>query len=142
MAVDLTNRLKVADLALRRLRAALQKLGPVRAEGDSLFAGEHCLNEIQPVVEEVARRANCGCTIFHGNVRIATTARAKGGLAPAIGTTANAEVTELVLHRGESFRGVTTTLGREWVIVYEPLEDADGQRVGMLAAYRERPRFD
>lgn len=142
MAVDLTNRLKIADRTLAKLRAALDGLGPLRVDGDRLFAGEHCLNGRQELVETIAKECHCGCTIFLGNVRIATTAREKGEAGPAVGTRANEEITERVFGRGEDFRGVTTTIGREWVIVYEPLDDAEGRRIGMLAAYRERPRFE
>ncbi len=72
-----------------------------------------------------------------GNVRIATRAVAKGHTERALGTRTNDEVTKLVFEDGGTFRGTTVTLGKTWVIVYIPLDDANGRRVGMVAAWRE-----
>ncbi|MCP4502518.1 MAG: hypothetical protein GY822_21415 [Deltaproteobacteria bacterium] len=78
---------------------------------------------------------------FFGNVRIATRASFRGSTASAYGSTANDEVSELVLRQGEIFRGQTRTLERDWIIIYKPLDDEEGQRVGMIAAFREVESF-
>ncbi|MEM7155502.1 MAG: cache domain-containing protein [Myxococcota bacterium] len=139
---NLTNRLKVAERAIRIVQDLLAQLGPITVEDGVMRAGRRVLNDDTRIVDEVAERTRFGCTIFLGNVRIATTAVAKGEKGRAIGTSANAEITERVFERGETFRGQTTTIGRDWAIVYVPLNDATGERVGMLATYRELLRFD
>ena len=139
---NLTNRLKVADRAVRLALDLLEQEGPITVKDGVMRAGRRVLNDDNRIVDQVEESTRFGCTIFLGNVRIATTAVAKGASGRAIGTQANAEITELVYQRGETFRGQTTTIGRDWAIVYVPLDDVDGQRVGMLAAYREILRFD
>jgi hypothetical protein len=70
-------------------------------------------------------------------VRISTRAVARGNTERALGTRANDEATKFVFEDGGTFRGTTVTLGKTWVIVYEPLDDANGRRIGMLGAWRE-----
>lgn len=139
--MDLENHLKVAERAVKLARKMLDELGPLRLEKGVLRAGDTILNENQALVDAVYDSTLFGCTIFLGNLRIATRATAKGSATPAIGTSANEEVTELVFRRGGRFRGTTKTLDKDWVIVYEPLDDGTGRRVGMLAAYRELKTF-
>ncbi len=135
---DLTNRLKMAERALLKLRARLAELGPLRLDDGVIYAGDTRISGNQALVERIRHETFCGCTVFLGNVRVATTATQAGHDEPALGTAANDEVSELVFGRGEVFRGVTQTIGRVWVIVYEPLCDASGARIGMIAAFRER----
>lgn len=135
--MDLSNRLKMADQAIVLARKLLAAVGPVRVDGGSLFAGDTLLNGNNAIVDAVYDATLFGCTIFLGNVRIATRAVARGEKDRALGTRTNDEVTKLVFEDGGTFRGTTVTLGKTWVIVYEPLNDADGRRVGMVAAWRE-----
>jgi methyl-accepting chemotaxis protein len=137
MARDLTSRLKAAAHAVELLRARLAAHGPIRRIADDLFAGDKRLNGDEQIVDEVYDATLFGTTIFLGGVRIATRAVEVGSTERALGTMAAEEVIEMVFVRGETFTGATETLGRRYAIVYEPLEDADGQRIGMLAGYRE-----
>lgn len=137
MARDLTSRLKAAAHAVALVRERLAALGPVRVEGDQMYAGETLLNRDETLVDSIYDDTLFGCTIFLGPTRIATRATARGSKARALGTNASDEIIALVLERGETFVGSTETLGRTWAIVYEPLEDAAGKRIGMLACYRE-----
>lgn len=102
-----------------------------------MFAGSTLLNGHERIVDAVKEKTRFGCTVFLGNERIATVASERGKTERALGTTANDEVTRIVFEEGRTFRGKTKTLGRWWAIVYVPLDDAEGTRVGMLAAYRE-----
>ena len=82
-----------------------------------------------------------GCTIFCGNQRIATNAIAAGGTGRALGTRANQEVSEKVLNQGQTFVGVTHTIGKDWIIRYSPLRTEDDTIVGMIATYHEQTAF-
>lgn len=135
--MQLESRLRATENAVDVLTKLIGELGPVVLRGPQLFAGHTLLNENQPLVDAVYEQTLFGTTIFLGNVRIATRAVALHATAPAIGTTANAEITRVVFEGGETFRGQTETLGKHWAIVYRPFHAADGARVGMLAAYRE-----
>ena len=128
------------DAAMLALRAKLEGLGPLRDTPEGLYAGPTKLaGDI--VVRDIERETQQGATIFRANRRVATTARAVRSDAPALGTHASAAITEHVLEQGHVFRGVTRTIGRKWVIRYEPLQDADGSRVGMLATFVDHDRF-
>jgi methyl-accepting chemotaxis protein len=135
--MDLSNRLKMAEQATVMVKKRIAAEGPIRLEGDRLFAGSTLLNGHTAIVDAVYDATLFGSTIFVGNVRIATRAAAKGSTERALGTRTNDEVTTLVFTNGGTFRGTTETLGKTWVIVYVPLDDATGQRVGMVAAWRE-----
>lgn len=137
MARDLSSRLKAAAAAVALVREKLASLGPLRVEGDKLFAGDTLVNSDEALVDAVYDATLFGSTIFLGGVRIATRAVAAGTDQRALGTSAAPEVIEQVFGRGEVYTGTTETLGNTYAIVYEPLVDGAGRRVGMIAGYRE-----
>ena len=123
--------------AVRYTHELLEAHGEIEVVGDVMRAGSHILNESTELVDAVKVKYGFGCTIFRGNVRIATTAVAAGGRERAIGTSTNEKITQMVLRMGARFWGVTRTIGKEWVIVYEPLRASSGRIVGMVACYQE-----
>ncbi len=126
-----------ADRAIRTATAMLQILGPIRVADGVLYAGTTLLQSNFAFVDEVGTRTDHGCTIFQGDVRVATTVIRSGGHERAIGTRAGEDIVERVLHRGRSFRGVARTLGRDWAIAYEPVRAEDGRVAGMIATFQE-----
>ncbi|MGB1013789.1 MAG: ATP-binding protein [Nannocystaceae bacterium] len=138
--IELNLELAQASVSVLETRLALE--GPIEVRGDQVYAGSFLVNDSTEVVDHVERGTGLGSTIFHRDVRISTTARAANETDRAVGTRANAEVRELVYERGETFRGVTTTIGKNWVIVYVPLQARDGTRIGMLATFRELDQFE
>lgn len=85
-------------------------------------------------------------TLFLDDVRISTNVRlfdarsAGGGEQRAIGTRVSVAVREAVLGRGETWLGRAFVVNDWYVSAYQPLLDADGQRVGMLyVGYLEWP---
>lgn len=137
MARDLSNRLKAAAGAVALVREKLAALGPLRVEGGALYAGDTLINGDEALVDAVYDATLFGSTVFLGGTRIATRAVAAGTDQRATGTSAAPEVIEQVYGRGEVYTGTTETLGNAYAIVYEPLVDAEGRRVGMIAGYRE-----
>ncbi len=129
--------LEQADAAVVEARRLIDKCGPVSTVDGELMAGGVRLANDMRIVDAIKSELGFGCTIFHGNVRVATTAVAAGGVDRAIGTAANDEITQRVFRSGQSFRGTTRTIGKDWVIVYVPLREHTGKIVGMIAAYRE-----
>ncbi|MEM9325232.1 MAG: methyl-accepting chemotaxis protein [Bacteroidota bacterium] len=120
----------------------LSFLGTLSLRRDSLFAGETKINGSVAFVDEMLEKTGYGCTIFQGNFRVSTTAVAANAQGRAIGTTANAEITQKVFEQGETFVGVTKTIGKEWIIIYEPLANSDGQIIGMIALFKEMAEFN
>ena len=141
MALGSPNALDLADAALRDARAQLCALGDLAIVNGELMAGELRLSASSAIVDKIKKTHGFGCTIFHENVRVSTTAVAGGAVNRALGTRANEKVTQQVYRRGEKFRGLTHTIGKEWVIVYVPLRDEQGRILGMRAAFRELVDF-
>jgi hypothetical protein len=132
-----TTALERATAAIRAARDAIASHGPVRRVDGRLMAGDLALADAEGLVDAVRDTLGHGCTIFDRNVRIATTARAAGSDARATGTTANAMISHRVHRLGQRFAGITHTIGKDWVIAYEPLRDESDAIVGMLAAFQE-----
>ncbi|MGB1277007.1 MAG: cache domain-containing protein, partial [Nannocystaceae bacterium] len=138
--IELNLELAQASVSVLETRLALE--GPIETRGGQMYAGSFLVNKSTEIVDYVESGTGLGSTIFHRDVRISTTARAANETDRAVGTRANAEIRELVYERGGMFRGVTTTIGKNWVIVYVPLQASDGTRVGMLATFRELDQFE
>ncbi len=133
--------LEIADAGVSLARTELMAKGPLKLRDGELYAGDFRVDESTEIVDTVLQATGFGCTIFLEDRRIATTATAAHQTQRALGTRANPEVRDAVFDRGEVFRGVTTTIGKDWVIVYTPLVASEGQRIGMLASFRELDQF-
>jgi signal transduction histidine kinase/CheY-like chemotaxis protein len=122
-------------------RAEIAKRGRVHLVSGEIYAGDHPIAGDTEIVDLVKEETGFGCTIFQGNMRIATNAVAGGGVGRATGTRTNEEITEKVFRRGEMFLGVTRTIGKDWMIRYSPLRTEEGDIVGMIATYFEQTAF-
>jgi methyl-accepting chemotaxis protein len=71
-------------------------------------------------------------TLFSGNTRIQTTLRDSSG--NTLGNTSldNREITDAVLLRGESWKGITRIEGKTYLALYQPLKNHEGNPVGMF----------
>jgi signal transduction histidine kinase len=125
------------DIAQALTRAYLDDHGPIFEHDGALYAGRYRINWSDTLVDAVKADSGCGATIFQGDERIATTATALGTTERAIGTHVNPDIKQRVLNEGHDYRGPIETLGQKWLIVYTPMKDAEGKRVGMIATYRE-----
>jgi len=124
--------MQARDLAFR----LLEQRGRLKRVGDELFVGGATLAGDTTIVDAVKEQTGFGCTLFAGNLRVATTAVAAGATGRAYGTTANEDITRQVLRLGQPFRGITYTIGKDWLIAYDPLR-IEGRIVGMVAVFRE-----
>ncbi len=136
---DLT--LKLAESAWLYADKLVHEAGDIKLIDNRIYSGDELLNNNQKIVDRVKSNTGFGCTIFQTNVRIATTAVAKGESKIALGTKANAMVTQKVYENGGVFLGITKTIGKDWVIKYAPLRDHQGEIIGMIATYIELTEF-
>lgn len=134
--------LQIAESTMGYALDYLAFKGEIRISGSQLFAGEHLLNGSTDFVDHIKSQTGFGSTIFLENRRISTTATAANSNQRAIGTSANAMITKRVYEDGETFIGVTETIGKDWLIIYEPLNDSHGKRVGMIALFKEEAEFN
>ncbi len=70
-------------------------------------------------------------TIFQGDVRIATTVLDAAG-ARAVTTRVSAEVADLVLDRGDTWRGRAFVVTDWYLSAYTPIRDSQDRRIGIL----------
>ena len=81
-------------------------------------------------------------TIFQGDVRIATTVLDASG-ARAVTTRISAEVADLVLDRGDTWRGRAFVVTDWYLSAYTPIRDSQGRTIGILyVGSLERPYTD
>jgi PAS domain S-box-containing protein len=130
-----------ADAAVAYAQTLLDAYGAVDNVDGVVKAGDVTLNDHTELVDAVKDKYGFGCTIFQGNIRISTTAVAAGGTERALGTSTNETITQQVFRSGMHFRGITRTIGKDWVIAYVPLRDHSGRIIGMIAAFRELTEY-
>lgn len=126
---------------MKYARELLNNAGQIKKTKDGLTAGTTTLSNSTFIVNKVKSITGFGCTIFAGDVRISTTASAVGSDEIAIGTRSNKTIAKQVYGLGETFKGVTETIGKDWLIIYEPLRDENGKLVGMVAVFKEYQNF-
>ena len=89
-------------------------------------------DDINGLLDGLKSRMGCEFTIFEGNTRAYTTVLQNGQR--VVGTTLSAELSEIVLQKGQSYVGRATILGEEFLCSYVPTKDAAGKINGLLFA--------
>jgi methyl-accepting chemotaxis protein len=88
-------------------------------------------------VDEIKSKYGMECTIFQGDLRIATTILKDGKR--AVGTKMdNPQVIETVLKKGDFFLNINSVMGKNYDACYWPMKDMDGKIVGMFFVGKER----
>ncbi len=83
------------------------------------------------LVDEIVAGTDALATVFHHEVRVATTVIGGNGR-KAYGTVVSDAVREQVLERNSGFRGEAFVVDRDVFSAYEPITDSSGRTVGML----------
>jgi len=115
------------------IKVSLRAGAPIWAGKEVIGAVNTGFNllEENKFVDEIKRRTNVECTIFHGDTRLTTTLMKDGNR--AVGTKMdNPEVLDRVLKRGEQFHTVISLMGTRYDAEYSPLKAMDGRIIGML----------
>jgi hypothetical protein len=106
---------------------------PVVTEGFVIGAVEVGFFIDNQLVDSVKKTTGLDMTVFVGNVRSATTFTMDDGVQRLSGTLEqNTDVTDAVLTRGETYSGVIPIFNVEYLSVYIPLKDDDGNIIGMI----------
>ena len=111
----------------------------VRAKGGNftsidgkLLVDGHVLNGDEATVDKVKSLVGGTCTIFLGDLRIATNVQKPDGTR-AVGTRlARSPAYEAVLDRKAPFRGEVEILGTPYMTAYDPILDSNGKVLGIL----------
>ena len=89
-------------------------------------------NDINQLLDELKSRMGCEFTVFEGNTRAYTTVVQNGKR--AVGTTLSAELSEIVLQKGQSYVGEATILNEKYLCSYVPTRDDAGVVNGLIFA--------
>lgn len=110
-------------------------------ETGSLYKGDVNLTEDTGVLDAFVEGTDVEVTIFWGDTRKATTILDDSG-ERILGTAASAEVSAAVLN-GEAYSSTSVTVnGESFYGYYEPLENTDGEVVGMVFAGETTEEMD
>ena len=122
-----------ADSDLRQMEEALDKEypGDWLKKSDGLYKGTLRVNDNDFQVDYYAKLTGNNVTFFEGATRVATSFKDSNGNR-MIGTEASEAVQEAVLNKGELYTGMAEVDGKNYLAVYKPLKDANGEIVGML----------
>ena len=100
-------------------------------KGDKLYKGNILINGNYTIVDTISSNTEIITTIFGFDTRIATTLVDENGNRQ-IKTQASEPVINQVISQGVPYYGTSDVLGKEAYSYYVPLEDAEGNIVGML----------
>ena len=132
---------QLAEMSMNYARSLLDDRGAITVKEGQLYAGDSLLNRSTSIVDSVLSVTGFGCTIFRDDIRIATTVYTHDSSSRVIGTKTNEDITNKVLRGGKPYQGVINTLGKKWIIVYEPLRDVNDRVVGMVATFQDERYF-
>jgi methyl-accepting chemotaxis protein len=106
-----------------------------------LMVGNVVLNDDTDLVDRVKQLVGGTCTIFMGEVRIATNVQKSDG-SRATGTSlAKSAAYSAIFERKSSFRGIVPILGEPYMTAYDPIIDASGSVIGILYVGAKRSEF-
>jgi methyl-accepting chemotaxis protein len=97
-----------------------------------LVLGTTAINGRNDLVDAVKDVTGATATVFLGDTRIATNVKNPDGTRGTGTKLAGGPVHDTVLRDGRTYRGTATILGQQYLTVYEPIQDAKGQPLGIL----------
>lgn len=122
------HRLQNNILVVERI---LRDLGPVHLDGTRLMVGRTVLDGQERFVDDMSLMLGGDVTVFHGDLRVATTLRQ--GRQRAVGTRlARGPAYSALFDRHQSYRGPAHVLGVDFYAAYDPLCGPDGRVIGAV----------
>ena len=120
----------------------------VRANGNQfkiiegkLLADGHVLNEDAATVDKVKALVGGTCTIFLGDLRIATNVQKPDGTRATGTRLARSAAYEAVIDRKTPFRGEVEILGTPYMTAYDPILASNGEVLGILYVGIKKAEF-
>ena len=122
-----------AESDVNQMRYAFNESHPGAWEkkADGLYKGNFKVNGDEVQVDHFAELSGNNVTFFEGATRVATSFKDASGKR-IVGTSASEKVQEEVLKQGNTLTGMVAVEGKEYLAVYDPIKDANGQTIGML----------
>jgi methyl-accepting chemotaxis protein len=119
------------DTKMRMLHELLEQRGEAKVADGKLQFGSYVVNGNYEVVDKLVAIAGGTATVFLGDTRISTNVMKDDGTR-ATGTPLVGVAKDVVLNRGQSYRGEADILGVPYFTAYDPLLDKTGRTFGVL----------
>lgn len=134
MADKAMDGLETTIVAVKAGLNALNKEAFYLDENDNLWKGDCNLTENESLIDSFIEGVETEITIFWGKTRRATSIKDQTSGERIIGTDALDEIANIVLNGGDYTSEKTNINGENYYVYYKPLENPDGQIVGMVFA--------
>ncbi|MBR1730099.1 MAG: cache domain-containing protein [Selenomonadaceae bacterium] len=99
--------------------------------GSDLYKGDLKINGNDQMVDFLSGICEGHVTIFHNDVRVATTVKKSDGQR-SVGTKASEKVSNEVLKNGKSYTGHAEVVGEDYQAAYAPIKNHSGNVIGMI----------
>lgn len=118
-----------ADLTLAESLLDSRFPGPWANRDGKLYKGTTLIDENFLFVDEIGNKTGDTCSIFLGDMRVATNVMRDNRR--AVDTKVSPEVAQIVLTTGQTFLGEANVVGIKYQTAYKPLYNAAGQIIGI-----------
>ncbi|MGE5474726.1 MAG: methyl-accepting chemotaxis protein [Ignavibacteriales bacterium] len=108
----------------------LTYLGDWSLSGENLYKGKVLINNNYKIVDELKEKTGAYITIFAKDKRVSTNVL-KADSSRAIGTAVSSNVAQVVLQKGEIYKGAAKVVEKQCESIYKPLKNAKGEIVGI-----------
>lgn len=130
--------LKVAAYEMKEVYTHLNDDDFVQKEDGTVYKGTQKISENYEIMDRIKKNTGVDITIFYGDTRIATSLEDVKTKERLTGTQASEEVVKKVLEQGKEYSDTDVEInGQPYYAYYVPLENADGEIIGMIFAGRE-----
>jgi methyl-accepting chemotaxis protein len=113
------------------LRELVREKGEPKAVDGKLVFGDYVANGNYEVVDKLTNIAGGTATLFLGDTRVSTNVKKDDG-SRAVGTPLVGAAKDVVINRGQPYRGEADILGVPYFTAYDPILDSDGRAFGVL----------
>ena len=103
--------------------------GSWAVKGDELYKGNVLINNKNKILDEIGETTGGLANIFLNNSTVATNVIVDGKR--RIGASADPAIAEVVLEKGKAYVGKADISGSQYLTIYQPIKDENGQVIGM-----------
>jgi methyl-accepting chemotaxis protein len=128
------------EAKLKMLHELVQQKGPPHLVDGKLLFGNYVVNGNYDVVDKLVEMAGGVATIFLGDTRVSTNVRKDDG-SRAVGTPLVGIAKDIVLGRGQPYRGEADIIGVPYFTAYDPILDSDGRAIAVLLVAVKQDEF-
>jgi methyl-accepting chemotaxis protein len=119
------------DAKLKVLRELLYSKGEPKIVDGKLQFGNYVVNGNFEIVDKLASMAGGTATVFQGETRVSTNVKKDDG-SRAVGTPLTGVAKDVVVGRGQSYRGEAEILGVPYFTAYDPILDNEARVTGSI----------